>query len=112
MVAGANAAINIFPTSQPWSEKDSVISAHGLSTPYGRSILYAALYTGSHFTTLPSSCVLSHGCKSFTVGLQCEAYELLANAPTVGEVIRAASHEGRPVPSLLFLYVSFNSKLS
>ncbi|KIM28964.1 hypothetical protein M408DRAFT_329011 [Serendipita vermifera MAFF 305830] len=87
VVAGTTATINIFPTSQPWSESDSVVSAHSLSTPYGRSILYAALYTGSHFTTLPSSCTLSHG----------------ANAPTVGEIVRAASHEGRPAPTLMFL---------
>ena len=105
-MAGANATINIFPTSQPWSEKDSVISAHGLSTPYGRSILYAALYTGSHFTTLPSSCLLNHGGKPCTLCLRHKANGLAANPPTVGEVIRAASHEGRPVPSLLFLYVA------
>jgi hypothetical protein len=58
VVAGATGAINILPTAGPWSEKDTVISGHPLGSPYGKSIMYAALYTGASFSTLPSANIL------------------------------------------------------
>ena len=109
IVAGANAVINIFPTTQPWSEKDTVISTHGLYTPFGRSIMYAALYTGSNFTTVPSSCILGQEGRSFHPQdhVAYQTHVFLAHPPGLEEIIRAAAHEQRPPPTVLFMYSLF-----
>ncbi|KAG8831329.1 hypothetical protein FRC17_003282 [Serendipita sp. 399] len=80
IVAGATAILNAFPTSTPWTEQDTILSAHSLSTPYGRSILYAALYCGANFATFSSGA-----------------------ATTDSELLSASNHELRPSPTLLFL---------
>lgn len=47
--------VNLFPFLEPINEKDTVLSAFGLATPFGRSVAYTALYTGANFVTLPST---------------------------------------------------------
>ncbi|KAG9055638.1 hypothetical protein FS842_001619 [Serendipita sp. 407] len=86
VVAGAYAILNAFPTSTPWGEGDMIISAHSLSTPYGRSILYAALYSGANFTTFASSILKE------------------TDLTSIGsELLTVSNHELRPSPTLLFL---------
>ncbi|PVG02165.1 acetyl-CoA synthetase-like protein [Serendipita vermifera] len=86
IVAGATAVLNIFPTIGTWSAKDSVVSTHNVSTPYGRSILYAALYGGAHFTTVVPEIKTSG-----------------TSNGTLEDLIRACDHPERPPPTLLFI---------
>jgi long-chain acyl-CoA synthetase len=60
-VAGVTNTVNLFPFLEPTNEKDTVVSAFGLATPFGRSVAYTALYAGANFTTLPSTNTLREG---------------------------------------------------
>lgn len=54
-VTAAVAAVRaLFPTA-PLSSLDTVLSAHPLSTAFGRAVAYTAIYEGTSFATIPTS---------------------------------------------------------
>ncbi|KAF8644958.1 hypothetical protein AX16_008161 [Volvariella volvacea WC 439] len=53
--AGVAATRLILPASQPLTPLDTVVSAHPVSSPYGRSILYAAIFEGTSFASTKSA---------------------------------------------------------
>jgi acyl-CoA synthetase (AMP-forming)/AMP-acid ligase II len=55
MTAGVAATRALLPLSHALSSLDTIISAHSLSTPYGRAIGYTAIFEGTSFATLASS---------------------------------------------------------
>lgn len=55
MTAGVAATRALLPLSHALSSLDTIISAHSLSTPYGRAIAYTAIFEGTSFATLKSS---------------------------------------------------------
>lgn len=55
ITAGVTAIRALLPPSAPLSALDTVISAHALSTAFGRAITYTALYEGTSFATLEST---------------------------------------------------------
>lgn len=59
ITAGVTAIRALFPSSGALSPLDTVVSAHSLSTPFGRAVAYTALYEGANFVTVASSKVLN-----------------------------------------------------
>ena len=55
MTAGVFATRALLPLSHAMSSLDTIVSAHSLSTPYGRAIAYTAIFEGTSFATLNSS---------------------------------------------------------
>lgn len=55
ITAGVTATKALVPPNNPLTALDTVVSAHSLSTAYGRSIAYTALLEGANFGTLLSS---------------------------------------------------------
>ncbi|KAH7916000.1 hypothetical protein BJ138DRAFT_763261 [Hygrophoropsis aurantiaca] len=53
--AGVTATRALFPPSNSLSSLDTIVSAHSLSTPFGRAVAYTALFEGTSFATLPST---------------------------------------------------------
>jgi long-chain acyl-CoA synthetase len=53
--AGVAAIRALLPHSNGISSLDTIISAHPLSTPFGRAIAYTAIFEGSSFATLNST---------------------------------------------------------
>lgn len=53
--SGVTAIKALFHPAINLSTLDTIVSAHSLSTPYGRAIAYTALFEGASFTTLPST---------------------------------------------------------
>ena len=45
----------MLPLSGAISPLDTIVSAHSLSTAYGRAVAYTAIYEGTNFATLKSS---------------------------------------------------------
>ncbi|KAH7107449.1 acetyl-CoA synthetase-like protein [Auriculariales sp. MPI-PUGE-AT-0066] len=57
--AGVVATHFLLPYQNALSPKDSVVSAFPLATPFGRSVLYSALYNGASFTTVDSAKIVT-----------------------------------------------------
>ncbi|KAF4615268.1 hypothetical protein D9613_002796 [Agrocybe pediades] len=55
ITAGVAAVKALFPASNALSQLDTIVSAHSMSTPFGRAIAYAAIYEGTSFANIPSS---------------------------------------------------------
>ncbi|KAI0262959.1 acetyl-CoA synthetase-like protein [Gloeopeniophorella convolvens] len=55
ITAGVTAIRVLLPASAPLTSLDTIVSAHSLSTAFGRAIAYTALYEGTSFATLESS---------------------------------------------------------
>lgn len=55
LTAGVTATRALLPLSNPMSALDTIVSAHSLSTTFGRSIAYTALHEGTSFATLAST---------------------------------------------------------
>lgn len=62
--AGIAAVRSLLPVSSALSPLDTIISAHSLNTPYGRSIAYTAIFEGTSFATLQSTRLLNVGDRS------------------------------------------------
>ncbi|KIY67707.1 acetyl-CoA synthetase-like protein [Cylindrobasidium torrendii FP15055 ss-10] len=58
ITAGVTAIRALMPASHALSPLDTVVSAHSLSTAYGRAIAYTALFEGTSFATLQSTQIL------------------------------------------------------
>lgn len=66
VTAGVAATRSLLPISHALSPLDTLVSAFSLSTAYGRTIAYTAIYEGTSFATLPSSKMYhADGCKPF-----------------------------------------------
>ncbi|KAI0303466.1 acetyl-CoA synthetase-like protein [Multifurca ochricompacta] len=88
ITAGVTAIRALLPASAPFSALDTIISAHSLSTAFGRTIAYTALYEGTSFATLESSKLF----KSTTV----------EPSPAIVDV-KSTRQLGLPPATLLFL---------
>ncbi|KAJ8475403.1 hypothetical protein ONZ51_g6581 [Trametes cubensis] len=55
LTAGVAATRALMPPSSPISPLDTIVSAHPLSSPYGRAIAYTALFEGTSFATVDST---------------------------------------------------------
>ncbi|KAI9064259.1 acetyl-CoA synthetase-like protein [Trametes sanguinea] len=55
LTAGVAATRALMPPSSAISSLDTILSAHPMSTPYGRAIAYTALFEGTGFTTVDST---------------------------------------------------------
>jgi long-chain acyl-CoA synthetase len=59
LTAGVAATRALLPVSSPLTPLDTIVSAFPLSTPYGRTIAYTALYEGTNLATLNSTRILT-----------------------------------------------------
>lgn len=101
--SGVTAIKALFPATISLSTLDTIVSAHSLSTPFGRAVAYTALFEGASFTTLPSTKVF-HLDGTF----ECELMSLEIQRIYIGAPILDAtdiiSAIGRiPSPTILFL---------
>ncbi|KAF8634354.1 hypothetical protein AX15_000965 [Amanita polypyramis BW_CC] len=55
ITAGVAAVRALLPSASAFSTLDTIVSAHSLSSIYGRVIAYTAIYEGTSFTTLPGA---------------------------------------------------------
>ncbi|KDR73413.1 hypothetical protein GALMADRAFT_212330 [Galerina marginata CBS 339.88] len=55
MTAGVAAVRAMFPLTSGMSPLDTLVSAHSMSTAYGRAIAYTAIYEGTSFASIQSS---------------------------------------------------------
>jgi long-chain acyl-CoA synthetase len=55
ITAGVAAIRSLIPISNVISSLDTIVSAHSLSTPFGRAVAYTALYENTSFATLKSA---------------------------------------------------------
>ena len=55
LTAGVAATRSLLPVSSPLTPLDTIVSAFSLSTPYGRTIAYTAIYEGTSLATLDST---------------------------------------------------------
>lgn len=68
LTAGVTATRALLPLSNPMSPLDTIVSAHSLSTTFGRSIAYTALHEGTSFATLASTKQYSGEGGKFAIG--------------------------------------------
>ncbi|KAF9002020.1 acetyl-CoA synthetase [Cyathus striatus] len=88
MTAGVAATRALLPLSHAVSPLDTLVSAHSLSTPYGRAIAYMAIFEGTSFATLKSS----------------DLYHPEAEIPQYdGSDVNSAKRYPIPSPTILFL---------
>ena len=90
ITAGVAATINLLPASNGISNLDTVVSGHSLSSAYGRTVAYAALYENASFATLDSSKIFG-GADGLTSSVQTGLDDL-------------KSLETYPLPSLTILF--------
>lgn len=55
LTAGVASTRALLPPSGPISPLDTIISAHSLSTAFGRAVAYTAIYEGANFATVAST---------------------------------------------------------
>jgi long-chain acyl-CoA synthetase len=55
MTAGVAATRALLPQTHALSPLDTIVTAHSVSTAYGRSIAYVALYEGASLASLAST---------------------------------------------------------
>ena len=55
LTAGVAAVRALFPLSHTLTSLDTILSAHSLSSLWGRSILYTAIFENTSFATVPTS---------------------------------------------------------
>ncbi|KAK0210546.1 hypothetical protein DFS33DRAFT_1293946 [Desarmillaria ectypa] len=89
ITAGVAAIRALLPASHPLSPLDTIVSAHSLSTAYGRAIAYTAVFEGTSFATLDSS-------KLFTFG---------NTTATKADVADVATLKKYPIPSPTVLFI-------
>jgi long-chain acyl-CoA synthetase len=58
LIAGVTATRALLPSSNAITPLDTIVSAHSLSTAFGRAILYMAVFDGANFTTFDSTKLL------------------------------------------------------
>ncbi|KAJ2933950.1 hypothetical protein H1R20_g3106, partial [Candolleomyces eurysporus] len=88
ITAGVAAIHALLPAANAFTPLDTITSAHSLSTTYGRTIAYTALYEGTSFATLVSSAAYHAGDK-----------------PTVLDSKDAISGTQYPIPSPTVIFL-------
>lgn len=58
ITAGVAATRTLLPLSNAISPLDTIVSAHSMSTAFGRTVAYTALYEGTGFATMPSTALI------------------------------------------------------
>jgi len=106
ITAGVTAIRALLPPSTHLSALDTIISAHSLSTAFGRSVAYAALYEGTSFATLESS---KHFQLDLGMTYDTDSYSLLlltsgftVSSSPIDDVM-STHHLGLPPTTVLFL---------
>ncbi|KAF7321822.1 Acetyl-CoA synthetase [Mycena kentingensis (nom. inval.)] len=70
LTAGVAAVRALMPLAHAFSPLDTIVSAHSMSTAYGRAIAYTALFEGTSFATLDSSKLFREDESSPQIGLK------------------------------------------
>ncbi|KAF9653146.1 acetyl-CoA synthetase-like protein [Thelephora ganbajun] len=91
LTAGVAATRSLLPVSSPFTPLDTIVSAFSLSTPYGRTIAYTAVYEGTCLATLNSAQIFTGN----------EGVRL--DAPGALEDINSSSTFPIPSPTILFV---------
>ncbi|EIW85235.1 hypothetical protein CONPUDRAFT_135048 [Coniophora puteana RWD-64-598 SS2] len=117
--AAVAAVRTLFPPSNSLSPLDTICSAHSLSTPFGRSIAYTALYESTSFATLSSTKLFQiEGAPKLDVADIMSATKLPIPSPTIAflkpEHVKALSSDiSAQAKKSSFLYsVGWRHKLS
>ncbi|KAF7796891.1 hypothetical protein EIP86_008076 [Pleurotus ostreatoroseus] len=95
VTAGVAAVRTLLPPSGTISPLDTIVSAHSLSTAYGRAVAYTAVFEGANFATFASSKILDDA--GFTLDIA---------------DIDSAKKYPVPSPTILFLKPFHLSKLT
>ncbi|KAG6832418.1 hypothetical protein H0H87_001578 [Tephrocybe sp. NHM501043] len=100
MTAGVAATRALFPLSHSLSALDTLVSAHSLSTAFGRAVAYTAIYEGTSFATLASSKIYHPN----------EEGEVLTDIPAAidEDVKDTLSGSAYPIPSPTILFLKPN----
>ena len=107
ITAGVTAIRALLPASAPFSALDTVISAHSLSTAFGRTVAYTALYEGTSFTTLDSSKVfqldngMTHDPDHFSVLVLTSIFTV--DSPSPLHDVMSTQQVGLPPATVFFL---------
>ena len=106
VTSGVTAIRALLPPSTPLSALDTIVSAHSLSTAFGRSVAYTALYEGSSFATLESSKLFQLDL-GITYHLDGYSWLVLTSVLTVSsspiDDALSTRHLGLPPTTVLFL---------
>ncbi|KZV90421.1 acetyl-CoA synthetase-like protein [Exidia glandulosa HHB12029] len=87
LTAGVVATHFLLPYQNALSDKDSMISAFPLATPFGRAVAYTALFQGASFTTLPSARLIVSASETY--------------APDLSEILSTVESQRAPSPTVL-----------
>ncbi|CDO70739.1 hypothetical protein BN946_scf184798.g54 [Trametes cinnabarina] len=88
LTAGVAATRALMPPSNAISPLDTIISAYSLSTPYGRTIAYTALFEGTGFATVDSTKLIKRDDAPSLTGLK---------------DLRTTANYRTPSPTILFV---------
>ena len=106
VTSGVTAIRALLPPATPLSALDTIVSAHSLSTAFGRSVAYTALYEGSSFATLESSKLFQLD-PGITYDLESYSCIVLTSVLTVSsspiDDALSTRHLGLPPTTVLFL---------
>ena len=106
VTAGVTAIRALLPPSTHLSALDTIVSAHSLSTAFGRSVAYTALYEGTSFATLESSKLFQSdlGMSYDTDGLfMCTYLGLTVGSSSPIDDVMSTHKLGLPPRTVLFL---------
>lgn len=104
ITAGVTAIRSLMPSSGPLSSLDTVVSAHSLSSAYGRAVAYTALFEGANFASLASSKLVGTEHSQYP-----SIYATPETEPFTGPSLDLAdtkSAEMYPIPSPTVLFVT------
>ncbi|KDQ59521.1 hypothetical protein JAAARDRAFT_33097 [Jaapia argillacea MUCL 33604] len=90
ITAGVTATRLLLPLSNPISPMDSMLSAHSLSTAFGRAVAYTAIYEGTSFGTVGNSAI----------------FRMDGTEPTRDIKDLTSSSSSLPSPTILFIFPS------
>jgi long-chain acyl-CoA synthetase len=107
LTAGVAATRSLLPVSSPLTPLDTIVSAFSLSTPYGRTTAYTAIYEGTSFATLNSARTFvgdGDGKVSYNVcQLRADSRTVRLDAPGALKDINSSSTFPIPSPTVLFV---------
>ena len=105
ITAGIMAIRALLPSSGPISPLDTIISAHSLSSGYGRAVAYTALFEGANFATVSSTKI--HGTEAGAyIWVLFSISSLMLNVTEIPlDLSDLKSVERLPIPSATVLFV-------
>lgn len=109
MTAGVAATRALLPLSYALSPLDTIVSAHSLSTAYGRAIAYTAIFEGTSLATLDSSKLFRpeerESCKRFFLNMVTASDVYGFEDPVDIDVSDAVSYKAYSIPSPTVLFL-------